>query len=415
MFKRSRLAAAVVPLALIAAACGSDEKESAPATEAAKPAASEAPAPTEAPATDAPAPTEAPATEAPTTEPAGDDAGVEAAKAAVAALAEPPEAIGPTIAIEGEIPKKTVAWLECEQPSCAAIRPGFEAATEALGWELLVIPANSGAQGDAIQQALDQGADYLAHTGSPLATAEEQLAAAKEKGVPYASCYSTDDPDVDNNNLLIQCGDDDGVFYNGGLMANWVIADSGGQANVLVVNIPDFPVLVSEADGIKDAYSTNCSACTVQELNVTIDALIAGEVGGAIASQIQANEDINYIQFTFGDLPAGVADVLEESGLLEGRKIVGVDFSAAIGLPEIVAGRHHAWTANPKVYAAWLMVDAMVRHSVGMDNPEERQNAALPVFIVDSPEAATAALEYGDSGWPGPATMADQFKTLWGV
>ena len=401
MKKSVKVAALLLPLMLVAVACGSDEDAT--------------PAPAE--GTDAPSVAATDPPEAEVTEPA-DDAGAEGlarAQVVVDGATAPPDLIGPTVPLSGVPEAKTVAWLECEQPSCVAIRPGFEDAAAALGWELLVIPAGSFAQGEGVQAALDQGADYIAHTGSPLATAEEQIAAAKEAGVPYLSCYSSDDPDFANNNLLMQCGDDTGVYGTGNLMGNWVVVDSAGAANVLLVNIPDFPVLVSEAAGAAAAYSENCPGCTFEELNVTIDQLIAGEVPAAVASAVQANEAINYIQFTFGDLPAGVADTLEESGLLEGRKIVGVDFSAAIGLPEIIAGRHSAWTANPKPYAAWLMVDAMARHSLGMDNPDERANALLPTFVVSDAAGAQAMLDLGPDGWPGPATMADQFKALWGV
>ena len=63
--------------------------------------------------------------------------------------------------------------------------------------------------------------------------------------------------------------------------------------------------------------SENCPDCTYQSLDVTIDQLVAGEVPGAVASKLQANPDINYIHFTFVDIPAGVADTLEEAGLLD--------------------------------------------------------------------------------------------------
>jgi ribose transport system substrate-binding protein len=350
-----------------------------------------------------------------TTDGAGGGDGVAAAQAIVDANSEPATDIGPTIPLDGVPEPKTVGWLECEQPSCAAITPGIEAAAAALGWDVVTIPATSADQGPAIQQALDQGVDFIAHTGSPLATAEEQIAAAQEAGVGYYSCYSTDIPDPENNNLYIQCGDSEGVFATGNLIANWIIADSGGTANALIVNIPDFPVLVSEAEGAAAAYEENCPDCTLETLDTTIDSLIAGEVPAAVASRLQANPDIDYVHFTFGDLPAGVADTLEEAGLLEGVKIVGVDFSTQIGLPEIIAGRHAAWTANPKPYAGWLMVDAMARASLGMDNPEERANATLPTFIVSDAAAAQSILDLGDDGWPGPETMEDQFKALWGV
>jgi hypothetical protein len=50
-----------------------------------------------------------------------------------------------------------------------------------------------------------------------------------------------------------------------------------------------------------------------------------------------------------------------------------------------------------------------------MDNPEERANANLPTFIVSDAAAAQKILDLGPDGWPGPDTMAAQFKTLWGV
>jgi ABC-type sugar transport system substrate-binding protein len=394
MKKLSRVAVLLVPLALVAASCGSDDDSSSDSTEAA----------TE--STEMAETTEA--------ADAGGD-GVATAQAAADAASEPAEDIGPTIALDGVPEAKKVGWLECEQPSCAAITPGFEDATAALGWELVTIPAESFNQGPAIQQALDEGVDFIAHTGSPLATAEEQIAAAQAAGVGYYSCYATDIPEPETNNLYIQCGDSTGVFATGNLISNWIIADSGGTANTLLVNIPDFPVLVSEAEGAAAAYEENCPDCTIQTLDTTIDSLIAGEVPAAVASRLQADPTIDYVHFTFGDLPAGVADTLEEAGLLEGVQIVGVDFSTQIGLPEIIAGRHAAWTANPKPYAAWLMVDAMARQSLAMDNPEERDTANLPTFIVSDAAAAQAVLDLGDNGWPGPATMAEQFQALWGV
>jgi ABC-type sugar transport system substrate-binding protein len=396
MKRTLKVVALALPLALVAVACGDDGDEGGETTEAAGGETTEAAG-------------------GETTEAAGGGDGLAAAQADIDTIATAGTAIGPTVALTGVPEKKTFAWLECEQPSCLAIRPGFEAAAEALGWELLIIPAASFDQGSAIEQALAQGADYIAHTGSPLATAEEAIANAAAAGVPYISCYATDVPDVANNNLLMQCGDSSGVFANGEHISNWVIVDSAAKANVLLVNIPDFPVLVSEADGVKAAYTANCSDCTLQELNVTVDQLIAGEVASAVTAAVQGNPDINYIQYTFGDLPAGSVEALESAGLLEGRKIVGVDFSAQLGLPGIIDGTHAAWTANPKPYAAWLMVDAAARHSLGMDNPQERANALLPTFIVDTAEEAQPILDLGPDGWPGPDGYEDAFKALWGV
>ncbi len=407
MKKFVRTAALVLPLVLVAAACSSDDKGGGTTVGATTPGVTEPAATTPPAGTDTtPGGTDAPATDPPAS-------GLDAAKAAVEAGSKAPTKIGPTIPLTGVPEKKTVAWLECELPSCVQITPGFEAATEALGWDLQVISVKSFDPSAGFQQAIDAGVDYIALTGTPAALVQTQLDAAKEAGIGFFSCYSTDDPEGEANDIFMQCGDETAVDASGGLLANWIINDSGGEAHTLYVNIPDFPVLVSEVDGASKVYDENCPDCTYESLDVTIDQLVAGEVPGAVASKLQANPDINYIHFTFSDIPAGVADTLESAGLLDGVKLTGVDFNASIGLTEIAAGRHAAWTANPKEYAGWLMVDAMARRSLGMDNTEERANAVLPTFIVS--DKATAEALIPTDGWPGPDGMADQFKTLWGV
>jgi ribose transport system substrate-binding protein len=329
-------------------------------------------------------------------------------------LAAPPAKIGPTIPLSGKPDKKTVAWLECELPSCTAITPGFEAATAALGWDLKVIPVGSFTPQEAFQQAIDAKVDFVAITGTPAATIQPQIDAAKAAGIGFGSCYSTDRPSAEAN-ILIQCGDDTGVKFNGAIVANWAIADSGGKANTLIVNIPDFPVLVAEADGAKEAYAANCAACTVQDLDLTIDQLIAGEIPAAVVSKLQSDPSINYIHYAFGDLPAGVLEAIEAAGLTAQVKNIGVDAATGLGFKGISEGTHSAWTVNPKPYAGWLIVDAFARAALGMDNPEERDNAKLPTFIVDTKAAADAVIAAGPDGWPGPDGYGDQFKTLWGV
>jgi ribose transport system substrate-binding protein len=337
---------------------------------------------------------------------------VAAAQAVVDANSTEPTEIGPTIPLESVPDVKTVAWLECELPSCQDITPGFQDATDALGWNLEVIGVQSFDPAPGFQQAIDLGVDYIAITGTPPALVQDQITAAQDAGIAFFSCFDTTDPDGPNNNIGTNCGDDDAVTSAGDLIANAVIADSGGDANVLFVNIPDFAVLVAEGEGAQAAYDENCPDCTFTELAVTIDQLLAGEVPGAIVAALQEDPSINYVHFAFDGLTGGVSGVLDDAGLLDQVSLVGVDFSAAV-LQEIVDGTHQFWTANPKPYSAWVMVDAMARHSIDQENTEEREVAFLPTFIVS--DAATAEALIPLNGWPGPATMADQFKELWGV
>jgi ABC-type sugar transport system substrate-binding protein len=390
--------ALLLPLGLLAGACGSSSKAGSTTT-----------ASTAAPTTAAAADTTAAA--ASTTAAAADP--IAEAKAKADAALKAPDKIGPTIPLTGKPPKKTVAWLECELPSCHQISKGFVDATKALGWDLKIISVKSADPGPGFQQAIDAGVDYIALSGTPAAVVQNQIDAAKAKGIGFFSCYSGDKPGGKDNNIYTQCGDNDATTNAGALLADWIIGDSGGKAHTLMVNIPDFPVLVAESKGASAEYAKLCKDCKFDELDVTINDLISGAVPGAVLSRVQKDPSINYIHFSFSDIPAGVADALDGAGLLKNLKLTGVDFNATIGLSEIVKGRHQAWTANAKEYSGWLMVDAMARLSLGMDNPEERANSKLFAYIVA--DKATAQALIPTDGWPGPAGMDAQFKKLWGL
>jgi ribose transport system substrate-binding protein len=391
MRKFRSVSAVLVCGILVSAACGSDDAE---------------------PATTGAATTVAAGGGDTTAAPGGEDPGLAAAKAAVEQYTDPNQPIGVTIPLTGKPEKKKFAWLECELESCPYITVGVKEATEALGWELLVISSKSAEPAAFFQQAIDQGADYIASSGEALALYEAQAQAAKEKGIKILSCYDTQVPEPETTNVYMQCGDTSFVQKTGPLMANWAVADSEGTAHALVVSIPDFAVLVAETDAYKAEMTKNCPACKVTELNVTIDDLIGGKIPSLVAASLQSDPSINYVFNSFGSLPAGLTAALDSAGLLDQVTVYGQDFSG-FGLDEITAGTMGAWSANPKAYAGWLMVDAAARLSLGMELEEERSSAALPTFLVTDGETAKAISEAGGD-W-NPPTMAEDFKKLWGV
>jgi ABC-type sugar transport system substrate-binding protein len=401
MSRNHKLAAVLLCGSLFAAACGDDKT--------ATPTVTGAPTETAAPGGSA-APVDSAAAPADSSAPAG-DAGLAAAQANVTKYSSADGGIGVTVPLKGKPEKKTIAWLECDVPTCAAyLTPGFKAATEALGWNLTIIPMKSTEPGPAFQQAIDNKVDFIASTGLSTAQYQPQLDAANAAGIKVLSCFGTDDPSP--TTIQMQCGDEAFVTKTGPLMADWAIVDSKAAANVLIVSIPDFPVLKAETDAFIAQLKKNCSACTSEELNVTLDDLIGGRVPASVVSKVQANSKTNYIFYSFGDLPGGVSAALESAGLAKQVKQFGQDFSK-VDLEEIVAGTMGAWSADPKGYAGWLMVDAAARLSLGMTLDEERDAAALPTIIVDKPDLATEIIGT-NADWMPPGAE-DAFKKLWGV
>ena len=397
------LAIAVAGVVLIAA-CGDDKGSS---STTAAPATTAAAATTAAPATTAAAAT----TAAPAT-------GLDAAKAVVAkVLNNPPKGIPAALtALPSKPPKKKVAWLACDVPTCTDyLTPGYKAATAAIGWDLVVIPAKSTDPSAAFQQAIDAGADYITITGSPYATYKDQALAAAAKGISVFSCYSTDTPSVEAN-MLTECGDTNLVGGAAPLMADFAIVDSNSKANVLFVTINDFTVLKAEGVAFKSELNKNCPDCIYQELNVTLADLLAGKIPGAIASQLQANSKLNYLMYSFGDLPGGVADALKAAGLDKQVKVIGGDWSKS-DLPLLIDGTQLAWNADPKAYAAWLTIDAMARLATGTSPADlvkfERQFAGLQTFVLTDKTMAQQIFDAGGDWMPEGAPEA--FKKLWGM
>ncbi len=418
-------AAAFACATILIAACGSDDNSSgsdttgAPAGSSAgteAPAGSTAPADTSAAGdTTAPADTSAAGdTTAPGDTSGGSDgSGIAAAQAMVKQYQDENQPIGVTIPLDGKPEKKTIAWLECELESCPYITQGMKDATDALGWDLMVIPSESANPGPAFQQAIDAGVDYIASSGEARSLYEEQAQAAADAGIKILSCFDTEPPAGEETNIWTQCGDTTFVEKTGPLMANWAVVDSEGTANVLIVSIPDFAVLKAETDAYISELEANCPDCKHTELDITIPQLTGGEVPAAVASQLQANPDIDYVFFSFGSLASGVTSALDSAGLSDQVTVYGQDFSA-FALEEIVAGTMSAWSADPKAYAGWLMVDAAARLSLGMDLTEERDAASLPTVIVEDGTFAQEILDCCKGDW-FPPTMAEDFKALWGV
>lgn len=383
-----RVTAAIFALGLVAAACGGDDSSS-----------EETSAPTE---TEAPATSDAPA--------GGDE--VAAAEAIVAELRTIPTDITVTVAPSAAVPTGIkVAWLACELPSCTEVGEDWPAIAEALGWELKVINVNSATPGSGVQEAIDWGANYISISGSPVAAFQEQYDAATAAGIKFAFAYNGESP---ADGILTSISGNDAVYDAGTKIANYMIADSGAAANVLMVNVQMFPVLVAEEEGIRDTLAAGCSACTFDVLPVAIED-IGVNVPGLVASYLQENPETNYVTYAFSALPIAVTAALESAGLLGQITQVGVDFDKT-GLTEIVDGTHTAWTSNPKAYSAWLMAHAMILDALGDEFTERAVAEVLPNFVLDDAALAQEIIDSSElSNWKGPEGYAGKFLALWGV
>ncbi len=304
---------------------------------------------------------------------------------------------------------KTLFWLQCELPICAKIGNGVEAGAKAAGWtvETLVFKATDPAGG--LESALQRKPDAIAITGIPSAAMMPQLKAASEAGIPVVTC-SPGPEEPSKETYAAICSQTTGP--DGENLAKWAIKDSGGKANMVMVTIPSFPSLQTTVDGMNNTLKKYCPGCSGGELDLTVDDLAGGQVASKLVAYLQSHPETNYVVFNFGDLEIGVPEALQAAGFEKKVKLIGNGAGPQQFQALIDGGMDAAWVAYPAVYEGWQMVDAAIRLVDGaLPDGYQEEVAALPTYIVDTPEAAEALAPSFD--YDGPAGYEEQFKKLW--
>jgi ribose transport system substrate-binding protein len=348
--------------------------------------------------------------------PGAGSAAVAAAKANADKFAVVPTAIKQTSALSKVPPKgKKVGFVVCADPSCTVLAKYLKDAATTLGWSVVTVNASATNPGAAIQQLVDAGVDYIGETGNDSSAFQSQYAQLKAKKIPLFECYGAADvPAGPANGIYGNCFDTSSAKVYGPALADWVIADSGGKAHTLVMNLPAFPILTAQADAVKAEFSKSCPDCKTDALDLTINDLTSGAVASNLTSYLQTHPDINYVYETYEGFDAmGVAAAVKNLG---GRKVKIVGQQAyQPQMQEIISGTEHAWTELPQAISMWSMVDQMARLSVGEWTAEnERVQAVPPLFIVSTTDQAKSLVDL-KNGWVGPEGYQAAYQKIWGV
>jgi|SRR5581483_3021424 len=320
------------------------------------------------------------------------------------------------IPITASLPKapargKTVGFVLCNLPTCATFVPGMKAATAALGWKLQLFTYTGAGAKQALIQAVQKGVDFIAITGAGRAEYAAGLAAAHAKHIPVTSQSATDPADP-KAGLYSQIGGTSTYKNFTDAMAQWGAKESGGKANVVFVNIPDFPILATGEKQARASWKAACASCGFDILEVTVDDLGQGAVGSKLAAYLQSHTRVNYVEFSFGDLITGVPQTLKSAGLASKVKLITVAATGQV-FKGIIDGSVAAGNVQPNGYMGWVHVDRMARLSEGLPLVQEAQAEKLPTYVVETPAAAKPLVKLGY--WDGPAGYQAAFKKLWHV
>lgn len=281
---------------------------------------------------------------------------------------------------------KTVAWLQCSQSSCGVIGDGVTAAAEVLDWKINRIDfSNTDPESiiTAMDQAVDSKPDAIALSGVPSERYEVALERANEAGIPVITGAVIDEVGgMDGNGIVGLVGG--GASYEEGasIVADWVIADSDGKANVLIVTADDFPIIKFESEAVQAHLDEACDGCKYTVLNQAV-ADIATNTPNNVVSALQQDPTIDYVYFGFGDLSRGVAPAISAAGL--DAQVVGLA-PVNENFQRLIDGEEAAWASWATSLIGWGMVDGLARFFNGDDmEPANDQPLTFRLFTADSP------------------------------
>jgi ribose transport system substrate-binding protein len=325
---------------------------------------------------------------------------------------------GPSFDAAAEVRGKTIFEIPItsEVPFITAVEEGMRQAAELVGARLVVYP-NQGepsqwAQG--IRTAIAQRADAITLFAQNPELLGPQIEQAEAAGIPVIVVRTTgqDEPcQADPSGDVYGTTCIPGPFEQAGrLEADWVISESGGDADVLVITSSDANSTVSLLEGLRDEFETRCPGCRLRFVDVPIPQW-ADRVQTEVSSALVAEPGLDYIVPIYDSMSQYVVPAILAAGATERVKIAtfnGTPFVLGMlqedDIVQMDVGENLAWVG-------WATMDQAFRLIAGED-PARSEHTPLRVFDDGNVDEAGTPPRL-DTGY-GSAFVSG-YKRVWGV
>lgn len=263
-----------------------------------------------------------------------------------------------------------------------------------------------------IDDAAGRGADVIILDSIPLASVQEAVDAARKKGVKI----------IDGNNGdpgFVPEGADARVSFqyslSGKLVSDWIIVDSEGAANVLIIQSPEVgnvPDLVD--NGYVAELEEKCPSCTVKVVDVSI-ADWATKLQSTVQAQLASDPGIEYIVPIYDGASTYVVPGIQAAGAADSVKVA--TFNANLDpMKKLAAGESVAVdVGSHNAYEGWAYADQAMRLIAGVE-PVDNELVPVRVFTAENIDELELTQEAEQSGeWFGDDSYQTEFKRLWGL
>ena len=336
----------------------------------------------------------------------GQAANVAAAQAAIAPFTVPPTAIPVTDPLPEKLPAgKKFVYLQCGTPICAQVGELLHLAVATMGGTFTVVNAGTTAQ---TAQAAASSALALKPDAVLLGAIDPALFGTGLKALANAGAKLVSlqvDKDVTQYGITFNYLGTNLSVQNGKLLADWVIANKGAQANAVLYTLPALEISGPVQTSFQNEMKTNCSSCTVRV--VPLDATTIGTTApSTVVTDLQAHRDTNVAVFVSLSAAQGLPAALKAAGL----SVTTVGFGPTAGnLQDIKDG----------ALTAALDIDFPVSTFAAVDAARRLLEGSQPTAAEQAGEAPEQFLEQKDItfnptiGWTAFPNFIQRFSTLW--
>ncbi|WP_214107717.1 substrate-binding domain-containing protein [Acrocarpospora catenulata] len=301
---------------------------------------------------------------------------------------------------------KNITVVNCTSASPAVqdMAEGVSQAAKALGWTTSIIDGKSSptVQVSAIEGAVNSGTDGIITMCIEPSSVPTALQAAKKAGVPVISASSS----IEDTPLIAGYAAYPMVGY-GKLLADWIVKDSGGTANVVIVDTPNMPELTLTQHTLAEELA-KCQGCTVLEVaEISFADSLSPKMGSLIGALNQRyGNRMQYLVLPYGGAwgQAGPAiRALNRSDL----KVAAYDGDALL-TEGCKKGQVHAVAAFNLPWLGWAAVDQLNRVFSG---GAALDDVRIPAFLMSQQNCGDVV----DASSLVKLDFAAEYKRLWGV
>lgn len=276
---------------------------------------------------------------------------------------------------------KTVVYVGNASPYSQYFQDGARAAAELLGWELEVIdtavtPETAVA---AFQLAISMRPDAVIDSGWPPVVIGDQLAELESMGIPVIAWGTV--AELGQDGVIARITQEADLIERGEWVAQWVLAESGEEANVLYVSLDIYDLLRIHHEAFNETLSAGCPDCGNTDLPVGPTDLGAG-LPAMIVNALRANPDVNYVVPAYDDMSAGLPEALEAAGLAD-RVEIADNGGGTLSRQGVADGKIAVNVPDSPEYLGWVAMDALARHFNGDPVPDELYAKTPRVFITE--------------------------------